>query len=90
MGIHDEFCKAAVEHPQWEIIRGELCSIDYDYEDPEVFQKIWYGEGFKNREEQVNEELFGEICWHINNGPGYCERAPEHIKKYLRRLDIKC
>jgi len=34
-------------------------------------------------------ETFGELCWFVNNGPGYCQSAPEHIKEYLRRLDVK-
>lgn len=37
-----------------------------------------------------NAELWGEICWHITNGPGYCEAAPPKVKKYLRQLGVKC
>jgi hypothetical protein len=33
--------------------------------------------------------VFSEICWHVNNGIGYCKMAPEHVKIYLRRLDIE-
>ena len=35
------------------------------------------------------QRVFSELCWHINNGIGHCRSAPEHLKEYMRRLDIE-
>ena len=87
--MHDKFINAVINHPEWEVIRDELCGPES--EEPTKFDlgggcSVWFGEGYQTQEEADKSALFCEICWWVNHGPGYCETAPEHIKKYLRRV----
>lgn len=89
MSIHDDFINKVISHPEWEVIRSELCK---DVPEPTVIElgggaSVWIGgdDGY-TEEDRQNSDIWGEICWHVNSGPGYCEIAPTHIKVYLRRL----
>lgn len=92
MGLYDDYIDKAVEHPEWEKIRSELCEDDSNYTITQLYNdngsSIYYGEGFETQLELKKSELFGNICWWISHGPYYCKTAPNHIKVYLKRLDL--
>lgn len=95
MSIHEAFINKIISHKNWEVIREELCS---EYEQDSWMEqihdnnhggRIYIGGGTSSEEASKKMDTHMELCWYINNGPGYCERAPEYIKKYLRRLGVK-
>ena len=80
---------------EWEKIRLELCGPTRDWKEDciQVFSDggpggIFVGEGFKSQKEADDAKLFSELCWYVNNGPGYCEDAPPAVKVLLRRLKL--
>jgi len=94
MGLWDDWSSKIVDNPEWEVIRSELCVDESLDPVPRMVNlgdglRFWYGECTWTPEQRAKEELFTKICWYVNNGPGYCEEAPEHIKVYLRRLGLK-
>jgi len=93
MSFYEAFIKKAVEHPEWEKIRVELCGRPEDQPEPEIIElgkgiRMWKGEGFSSQKEADDHELFGSLCWYINGGPPECREAPPSIQKLLRRLDL--
>jgi hypothetical protein len=89
VSIHDEFINQVLAHPQYEIIRAELCP---DLPEPTRYDlgggaAILTGGG---GEETGDCDTWAKFCWYICQGPGYCVDAPEPIKKYLRRVGVEC
>ena len=92
MSIHNDFIDKIINHPEWEVIRGELC---VEPDEPFMFDlgggtSMVIGGNELTEEQQANENLWGELCWTVNSGPGYCDIAPKEIKVLLRRLGYEC
>lgn len=92
VGTWDSWSSKIIENPEWEKIREELDPDDYP--EPTKFNlggglSVWFGEGHRSPGRRDSSELFMKLCWYVNNGPGYCEDAPEKIKILLRRLGVK-
>lgn len=94
MGLDKKFEDKALNHPQWDIIRKELCEEfdagGWQSEKVEIAPGAYIYVGGNNASEKAKKraEIFSELCWYINNGEGYCRSAPPHIKKYLKRLEL--
>lgn len=89
--MHSEFINRVLEHPEWDVLRAEL--QPEDSQDYQVRTELGGGlatiEGFGpewSEEDRKKSEMWGEVCWYVNNGPGYCASAPEEVKVYLRRV----
>jgi len=78
-------------HPEWEVIRAELApdsSKDY-----QITTRLGGGlsviEGFGpawDEETTRKSDLWGELCWLVTQGKGYCEAAHGPVVPYLKRL----
>lgn len=89
MSIHDDFINKLISHPEWDVIRDELTAcLDHEPSTVDLGNglSVIYGEVDMTEEDYAKSNLYGELCWTINNGPGYCEAASEDIKVLLRRL----
>lgn len=93
--MNEDFIDKVLKNPEWEVIRKELCGPALPYNADEVMgidlgggSRVWLGEFQQTKKEAANLRLHSQLCWYINNGPGYCEDAPEEVKVYLRRVGI--
>ena len=90
--MYEKFIDKAISNPEWELIRQELCGPEP--EDPTIVYmgggaSIWFGAPDKrSKADKAKDNLWSELCWWINHGPGYCAKAPEAVKVYLRRLNL--